>query len=71
MSITSLESAKEIQSGIITNVRKKAPVSNPSNFSIYAEIRSKDGELLVSATLDFCVERMEDAVNYLFENENS
>lgn len=66
MSITSLESAKEIQSGSITNIRKKAPVSNPNNFSIYAEIRDENGGLMVSATLDFCVERMKESAHVIF-----
>lgn len=45
----------------ITNFRYSSPLSNPENFNVYAEIRDSDGELLVSATLEHCSERMAEA----------
>lgn len=42
----------------ITNIVCKAPIHNPTNFFIYAEIHDKDGVLMMAATLDDCVERM-------------
>lgn len=45
----------------ITNIRYGSPLSNPENFNAYADIRDSDGELLVSATLEHCSERMAEA----------
>lgn len=63
-----IKQAKELVNGSITNIRMKAPVSNPDNYNYYAEIRNVDGELLVSALLDYCVFCMEDAAKFIHQN---
>ena len=35
---------------------------------VYAQIRSKDGSLLVSATLEYCKQRMQEAAFNEFQN---
>jgi hypothetical protein len=62
----SLEEALEYQKASITNIRKKAPRSSPNNINNYAEIRDENDGLMVSATLDFCVERMKEATHVIF-----
>ena len=51
---------KEYQGAKITDIKMKAPRSNPENLGFYAIIEDKDGGILVSATLDYCVKRMEE-----------
>lgn len=68
MSTMSLQEAMEYQKASITNIRKKAPRSSPNNINNYAEIRDENGGLMVSATLDFCVERMKESTHVIFMN---
>lgn len=60
ISLTSKECAELYVTGHITNVRHDS-----SNMNFYAEIRSKHGDLLLSDTLDCCVERMKESAEYL------
>jgi hypothetical protein len=59
--------AKEYQGAKITDIRMKAPRSNPTNVSYYATIEGEDGRILVSATLDYCVQRMEEVARFEYK----
>ena len=54
-----LKIAERYVGASIKNIVCKAPKHNPNNFFIYADIYDKDGELMMSATLNDCVDRME------------
>lgn len=43
---------------------------NERSHITYAQIRSDDGRLLVSATLEYCVERMKDAATWIRDNQD-
>jgi hypothetical protein len=43
---------------VISNVKYTAPKSNPTNFNAYAEIISPVHGAMVSATLEYCAERL-------------
>lgn len=51
----------------ITNIRYSSPKHNPHQKFMYAEVYSKDGELLIAATLEHCIERITEAVKYFEE----
>lgn len=53
-----LQMAQRYVGASITNIVCKAPMHNPTNFFVYAELYDKDGVLMMAATLDDCVERM-------------
>jgi hypothetical protein len=53
-----LQMAQRYVGASIKNVVCKSPMHNPTNFFVYAELYDKDGVLMMSATLDDCVERM-------------
>lgn len=59
------EWALSYQGAVIRNIRHSAPKCNPTRKFFYAEIVSKEGDLLMSATLDTCVERMQLAAEIL------
>lgn len=46
------------EKAVIKNIKYMAPMSNPDNFNFYAEIYTHDGTLMLSSTLDDCVERL-------------
>lgn len=58
----SVEQAKQYvedyKDAFISKVKYSAPRSNPTNFSAYAEIISPVNGSMVSATLDYCAERL-------------
>lgn len=51
----------------ITNIRQG---KNDHALTTYAEIRSSDGQLLVAATFDYCIERMHEVSKLLEDLEN-
>lgn len=57
----SKEHAQAYKDATITNIHRGQ--GNRFQF-IYATITSKTGEILVSATLDYCMDRMKDASQY-------
>lgn len=54
-----LKWAEQYKGAVIQNIKYSAPRHAPTNFHYYAEIRLADGELMLSATLDMCVERLQ------------
>ncbi len=62
LSTVSKEDAKKIvdayDGAVITDIKYSAPRSCPTNFHVYASIRNKNGEVIVSATLSYCADRM-------------
>lgn len=53
-----LKWAEQYKGAVIQNIKYSAPKHAPTNFHYYAEIRLADGELMLAATLDMCVERL-------------
>lgn len=43
---------------VIADIKYTSPRCNPLNKQVYATIKNSSNETIVSATLDFCVERM-------------
>lgn len=58
---------KKYKGASITNIRRG---KGDRNVYVYAEIITANGELLVSALLDYCVERMEEASLFWDDSEN-
>lgn len=54
-----LKFAERYVGASIKDIICKAPLHNPTNFFMFANIVDKDGQLMLAGTLDMCVERME------------
>lgn len=56
------ENAKKIvnsyNNAVISDIKYTAPKSNPDNKYAYAVIKNEVGETIVSATLDYCAQRL-------------
>jgi len=56
-----VEQAREFKDAVITKIERG---KGERKKFVYAEIRSKDGKLLVSASLDYCCKRMMDVTQH-------
>ncbi|MBX9838178.1 MAG: hypothetical protein K2X69_07650 [Silvanigrellaceae bacterium] len=49
---------KAYKNSVIADIKYSAPRSNPDNKHAYAVIKNEVGETIVSATLDYCAQRL-------------